>query len=171
MHRFINSELFAKYNQKVRAYMSVFSERLKSTMIKKGITQAQLSLLTGIPKSAISQYLSDKFKPRQERIRIISTTLDISAAWLCGLDDTKHVTSSKKSALSDRERDIIHAYRSSPKFKLSVDEALDAISLKSTYDVFRAAKSEDGTVPPTNEEMTAARLLRLSNAPQTDEDL
>lgn len=151
--------------------MSVFSDRLKSTMKKNGVTQAQLSLLTGIPKSAISQYLSDKFKPRQERIRLISQTLDVSAAWLCGLDDTKRISGAKKPALSDSECAIIHAYRTSPDFKARVDEAFTALAPDSTYGVFRAAKSEDGTVAPTKEEITAARLLRLSNAPQTDEDL
>ena len=151
--------------------MSVFSERLKSTMDKNGITQARLSSLTGIPKSAISQYLSDKFKPRQERIRVISRTLNVSAAWLCGLDDTKRVPGTKKTDLSEREFEIIHAYRTSPDFKTRVDEALEDTSPDSTYDVFRAAKSEAGTVAPTKEEMTAARLARLANAPQTDEDL
>ncbi len=151
--------------------MSVFSDRLKSAMDKKGITQAKLSSLTGIPKSAISQYLSDKFKPRQERIRTISSTLNVSAAWLCGLDDTKRIPDAKKTSLSDSEYAIIHAYRTSPEFKAHVDEALGTILPKSTYGVFRAAKSEDGTVAPANEEMTAARLLRLANAPQTEEDL
>jgi len=104
--------------------MSVFSDRLKSTMDKKGITQAKLSSLTGIPKSAISQYLSDKFKPRQERICTISSTLNVSAAWLCGLDDTKRIPDAKKTSLSDSEYAIIHAYRTSPEFKARVDEAL-----------------------------------------------
>ncbi len=152
--------------------MSVFSERLRSTMKKNGITQAQLSSLTHIPKSAISQYLSDKFKPRQKRIGIISSALGVNPAWLCGYDALDGITvGAKKISLSEHERAIINAYRTSPDFKKRIDKELAVFSNEGTFDVFRVAKSEDGTVAPTKEEITAARLSRLANAPQTTEDL
>ena len=69
--------------------MSVFSERLKEIMDERGITQVTLSEMTDIPKSAICQYLSDRFKPRQDRTYVICRALDTDPAWLMGLSDTK----------------------------------------------------------------------------------
>lgn len=149
--------------------MSVFSERLRSTMKRQSITQAQLSSLTGIPKSAISQYLSDKFRPRQERTYLISRALGVSAAWLSGYDTTDKYDPTKKIDLSEAEFAVIKAYRTRPEFRKRVDTELSTNN--ATFDIFRAAKSGDGTVAPTSEEISAERLRRLANAPQTTEDL
>lgn len=150
--------------------MSVFSERLKSILLERGVTQAQLTALTGIPKSAISQYLSDKFKPKQERVYLISRALDISPAWLTGYADSKCAYDSLESPhLSPCEYSLVQAYRTDADFKRSVDALLGCA--RETYDIFRAAKSGDGTVAPSREEITAGRLMKLKNAPLTDEDL
>lgn len=45
----------------------MFSEKLKKAMQDLNITQAQLAELTGIGKSSISQYLSGKVVPTEER--------------------------------------------------------------------------------------------------------
>ena len=42
----------------------VFVERLSKIMKARGINQKELSSLTGISRSAISQYLSGKFIPK-----------------------------------------------------------------------------------------------------------
>lgn len=154
--------------------MSVFSKRLKSAMKKSKITQAELSLSTGIPKSAISQYLSDKFKPRQERIYILSRALGVSPAWLSGYDnaDTAH-TRTETFTLTDREYQIIEAYRTSVDFRAKIDAELLSGNMPEilTFGVFRAAKSKGGKIAPTKEEVTAQRLIRLAKAPETDEDI
>ena len=52
--------------------MTVFSKRLKEAMQIRGINQTELCSLTGIPKSAMSQYLSGTFKPKQQRTYLIA---------------------------------------------------------------------------------------------------
>lgn len=44
-----------------------FNMRLKKAMNIRAITQSELCEKTGIPKSAMSQYISGNFKPKQNR--------------------------------------------------------------------------------------------------------
>ena len=63
-----------------------FNVRLKVAMQKEGISQAELVLKTGIPKSAISQYISGAFLPKKERLTILANALDVSEIWLQGYE-------------------------------------------------------------------------------------
>lgn len=60
------------------------SSRLRQALELRNIKQADLSQITKIPKSAISQYLSGKFEPKQDRLEILAKALDVSEAWLMG---------------------------------------------------------------------------------------
>lgn len=66
--------------------MNKFCERLKEAMELKNISQTELCLRTGIPKSAMSQYVSGAFIPKQDRTYLIAQALDISESWLMGYD-------------------------------------------------------------------------------------
>lgn len=61
-----------------------FSDRLNKAMLKRNIKQVELCQLTGIPKSAMSQYINGKFEPKQDRIYLIANALNVSEAWLMG---------------------------------------------------------------------------------------
>lgn len=63
-----------------------FYRRLKEAMSIRKITQSELCAKTGIPKSAMSQYLSGAFKPKQTRTYLIAEALNVSEAWLLGYD-------------------------------------------------------------------------------------
>ena len=67
--------------------MNSFNERLKQAMTLKKITQSELCEKTGIPKSAMSQYVSGAFTPKQERTYLIAKALNINESWLLGYDD------------------------------------------------------------------------------------
>ena len=54
-----------------------FSEMLKKVMQDLNINQKQLSGLTGIGKSSISQYLSGKNIPTEERQKDIAVSLGL----------------------------------------------------------------------------------------------
>ena len=75
--------------------MTVFSKRLKEAMQIRGINQTELCSLTGIPKSAMSQYLSGTFKPKQQRTYLIAKALNVNEAWLMGYDDISMETIKK----------------------------------------------------------------------------
>lgn len=67
--------------------MSEFNKQLIKAMDLKGISQTELCARTGIPKSAMSQYMSGKFKPKQNRTFLIAKALNVNEAWLMGFDD------------------------------------------------------------------------------------
>lgn len=58
-------------------------------MKEKGISQADLVRLTGISRSGISQYLSGKNIPRQEKLNAIAYALNVSPEWLVESDNKK----------------------------------------------------------------------------------
>ena len=63
-----------------------FNMRLKKAMNSRAITQSELCEKTGIPKSAMSQYISGNFKPKQNRTHSLAKALDVNEAWLMGYD-------------------------------------------------------------------------------------
>lgn len=63
-----------------------FRERLSNALADRKMKPIELSEITGIPKSAISQYMSGYTKPKQDRISLISKALNVSEVWLLGYD-------------------------------------------------------------------------------------
>ena len=59
-----------------------FANNLKTVMAEQNINQADLSSLTGIGKSSLSQYLSGKNVPHKKRIQEIATALGITPSRL-----------------------------------------------------------------------------------------
>lgn len=66
--------------------MADFKNRLKQAMNLRGIKQFELCQITDIPKSALSQYLSGNFKPKQSRVYLLAKALNVNEAWLIGFD-------------------------------------------------------------------------------------
>lgn len=62
------------------------AERLKELMQIYNIKQADIVERTGIPKSAISMYLSGQRSPRQDRLSLIADAYNVSETWLMGYD-------------------------------------------------------------------------------------
>ena len=71
------------------------------------MSQSRLAELVGIARSAVTQYLSGDFVPRQETLTKISDVLNVEEAWLRGYD-LKQVTPNSPEAIeifkSKRER-------------------------------------------------------------------
>jgi len=64
-----------------------FINRLKSIMKERGITQTELAKRTGIRQSSISDWLNDRYEPKQDKVYIIAKALNVSPAWLLGYDE------------------------------------------------------------------------------------
>ena len=62
------------------------AERIKKALVIKGMKQSDLCRLTKIPKSALSQYISGAFEPKQDRIYLMAQALNVNETWLMGLD-------------------------------------------------------------------------------------
>jgi transcriptional regulator with XRE-family HTH domain len=97
------------------------AERIKKALTIKGMRQSELCRLTKIPKSAISQYISGAFEPKQDRIYLIAKALNVSEMWLMGLDvpmerQVKKVTPSEPD-LSEGEMMLLDLFRRVPEDK------------------------------------------------------
>ncbi len=68
-------------------HIATFGDRLKEALQARNMKQSELCLLTGIPKSAMSQYISGAFLPKQKRLWIIAHALNVNEAWLMGYDE------------------------------------------------------------------------------------
>ena len=53
------------------------SKRISKALSLRNMKQSDLCNITGIPKSAISQYISGAFEPKQDRIFLIANALDV----------------------------------------------------------------------------------------------
>lgn len=63
-----------------------FTNRLRMAMNINDMKQIELAEKTGIGKSAISQYCSGKYEPKQKGIYLIAKALNVNEAWLMGHD-------------------------------------------------------------------------------------
>lgn len=62
------------------------STRIARALAIRGMRQSELCEKTGIPKSAISQYISGAFLPKQDRTFLIAEALNVDPVWLMGYD-------------------------------------------------------------------------------------
>ena len=80
----------------------------------RNMKAADLCQKTGIPKGAISYYLSGKSEPKADRLYIICKALDVAEAWLLGYDVAIEKTEKQKS--NDAIADIVVKLRTDEKF-------------------------------------------------------
>jgi len=96
------------------------SERIAAALSIRNMRQSELCELTKIPKSAISQYISGAFEPKQDRIYIISKALDASEAWLMGYDvalEREKNVPSDKVELTEGEKALLELFKQVPEEK------------------------------------------------------
>lgn len=98
------------------------ADRIKEAMRIKGMKQSDLCRLTKIPKSAMSQYLSEAYEPKQDRIYLISQALNVSEIWLMGLDvpmerQDRKAPPTEESQLSKGEAMLLDLFRRVPEDK------------------------------------------------------
>ena len=94
-------------------------ERIKKALRIKGMRQSDLCQITKIPKSAISQYISGAFEPKQDRVYLISKALNVSEAWLMGFDVP--MERSEKQKKNDNLAEIIVRLRNDDDFSNCVN--------------------------------------------------
>ena len=92
-------------------------ERIKKALRIRGMKQSDLCQATKIPKSAISQYISGAFEPKQDRIYLISKALNVSEAWLMGFDvpiEREPISPPEEPMLSEGEKMLLDLFRRVP---------------------------------------------------------
>ena len=114
------------------------AERIKTALVVNGMRQSELCRLTKIPKSAISQYLSGAYEPKQDRIYLIAKTLNVSEAWLMGLDapmERDGKTSPDKLQLTEGEKVWLELYH-----KLSDETKVVLVNMAEAFESLPADK-------------------------------
>lgn len=99
------------------------SDRIKEALSIRNMKQADLCDKTKIPKSAISQYISGTFEPKQDRLLLIAQALDVNPVWLMGFDvpmerAERKENSSDKPELTEGEEEekiMLDLFRQVPK--------------------------------------------------------
>ena len=62
------------------------SKRIRKALARRNMTQAELCTKTQISKSTLSEYLSGRYEPKQDKVFIISQALNVDPVWLMGYD-------------------------------------------------------------------------------------
>lgn len=88
----------------------VLVKRIKQMMQIRDITQADLARITGIRASSISDYLSGKYQPKQDKIALIADALSVNPGWLMGYDEPKKPISSNIVEKKEN-RDLLAHYQ------------------------------------------------------------
>lgn len=74
-----------------------FMFRLRKAIADKGITASELSRISGVGKSDISNYLKGKYVPKQDKCYMLANALGVDPGWLMtgyvpiSEDDTEEV--------------------------------------------------------------------------------
>lgn len=91
------------YHKSDKIMENLVLKRMKAAMAEKNITKSELSKRTGISNSSISEYLSGKYSPKQDKIYTIATALQVTPSWLMGFDhkDRDGNASNPSIALND----------------------------------------------------------------------
>ena len=98
--------------------ISDFAERLRMALDFRNMKASELSELTGINKSTISQYLSNEYVPKRDRIELFAKTLNVNEAWLTGYDVPMEINNQEDSIIE--------------KYELSPDELKEYENIKMT---------------------------------------
>ena len=77
--------------------MSDFVKRLNHLMTENKISQNKLAEMTGITQSSISDWANGKYKPRQDKVYLLSEALKVSPAYLLGYSDNKNLDQKTKT--------------------------------------------------------------------------
>ena len=67
--------------------MNEFQCRLQKALSAKGITASELSRLSGVGKSDISNYINGKYEAKQDKVFMLARALDVDPGWLMTGDE------------------------------------------------------------------------------------
>lgn len=92
--------------------MSEMSKKILALIANKNVSYGELSILTGIPKSALQRYASGETeKIPIDRLKKIAIALGCEPAYLMGWTDSPEEPASEPSPLTPRERELLVYYR------------------------------------------------------------
>lgn len=122
-----------------------FKNRLKKAMDARNMKAVDLCERTGIPKGAVSYYLSGKSTPKADRLYLICKALDVSEAWMLGYDVAMVRTQAQKN--NDTIASIVGRLRSDYEFFSVVEDLMNDTAFLTTVQSIRSlANKTSGTI-------------------------
>ena len=95
--------------------------RIKKALSIRNMTQTELCARAKISKSSLSEYLSGKYVPRQDKVFILAQALDVDPVWLWGYDvpmekkeEPKEKSSPGEPTLTEGEKLMLELFRRIP---------------------------------------------------------
>lgn len=85
-------------------------KRIKEALEMRNMKQTDLVEATGLGKSAISQYVSGKYEPKQTALYKIAKALDVSEAWLMGYSVPSERVEHIKTTITHEEKDFLDLF-------------------------------------------------------------
>lgn len=143
---------------------------IKARRSELGFTQAQLSEMTGIKSTTISNYENNISSPSDDNIYKLMEALKCDANYLFEWEEMKDIQ------LSAKEKMVIKNYRKLDTYgKRMVDSALEieyerCTNEENTIKVYRAARSADNHKDDIVE-MSAEQVKRIENAEESDDEI
>lgn len=122
-----------------------FKDRLQVALDRSGMKAIDVCRKAGIPKSAMSYYLSGRSEPKADRLYLLCKILDVSEAWMLGYDVEMTKTQTQKN--NDTIADVIAKLKTDDVFSKLLDslvndeEFLNAVKSMHSF----AAKAKDGS--------------------------
>lgn len=114
--------------------ISTLGFRLEKILKDRKMTKTQLSNLTGIPKSSITQYCNNEVNPRMDKVKLISNALNVNEVYLMGYDvDEQGNATSKYNDVRANNDDVRF-------LNMAIGEALEMVRVKNNKTVQEIAE-------------------------------
>ena len=91
---------------------NILINRIKKILTEQNMSKADLSRLTGISNSSLSEYLNGKYEPKQDKIALIAKALHVSPAWLMGFDEEPNLNRRDEREIESDLEDMMNSISS-----------------------------------------------------------
>lgn len=119
------------------------SDRIKKAMDLRNLRQVDLIERTQLGRSAISQYVSGKVTPKQDKVYLLAKALNVSPAWLMGYDVPMEANSINSTKPNDLNKFLQQSQVIFDGETYSLDDEDRELIMKSLEVAFAAAKQDN----------------------------
>ncbi len=91
--------------------LSRYGQRIRLALEINHMRQSDLSKKTGISPSAINQYISGNFEPKQNNIYLLAKALNVNEAWLMGYDVSIERSDNSLPLITEQEVALLKLFR------------------------------------------------------------
>ncbi|MGB4610949.1 MAG: S24 family peptidase [Saccharofermentanales bacterium] len=133
--------------------MTSFSKKLRKIMEDRKMSQTELAKSSGITQSSISDYLNDRYEPKQDKVHAIAKALNVSPSLLVGRNQHEYESKISSPLIRDvinnlnelnhegqiKVRDYSEDLKESGKYIVEKDEPVNILDYIETHSVGSAA--------------------------------